>query len=230
MKTFTNPMWLSLLLVMSVFSLHVYAQNTGSTVTGVVSDEKGVKLSNATIFIQNKNSHYSASAQTDSLGVFHFANVPAGSAYSFIVSYVGRDTKTIDNNTLQPGQTFTLNVSLGAQSNALNDVVVVGYGTQRKANLTGAVAQVKGEVLEQRSLPNITQGLQGVIPNLNIVMGDGKPTQSPTFNIRGTTSIGQGGNALVLIDGVQGDPSLLNPADVTSVTVLKDAASSAIYG
>jgi TonB-linked SusC/RagA family outer membrane protein len=69
-----------------------------------------------------------------------------------------------------------------------------------------------------------------MIPNLNIVMGDGKPVQSPAFNIRGNTSIGQGGNALVLIDGVEGNPSLLNPNDVASVTVLKDAASAAIYG
>jgi TonB-dependent SusC/RagA subfamily outer membrane receptor len=92
------------------------------------------------------------------------------------------------------------------------------------------VSQVTSEVLDNRSLPNLTQGLQGQIPNLNITMLDGKPTQSPSYNVRGTTSIGQGGNALVLIDGVEGDPSLINPNDVASVTVLKDAASSAIYG
>jgi hypothetical protein len=112
----------------------------------------------------------------------------------------------------------------------LNEVVVVGYGTQKKVNLTGAVDQVTSEVLDNRSLPNLTQGLQGVIPNLNLKMGDGKPTQSPSYNIRGTTSIGQGGNALVLIDGVEGDPSRLNPNDVATVSVLKDAASAAIYG
>ena len=156
--------------------------------------------------------------------------MPAGNAYSFTFTYVGYETQTLNGYTLKPGATLSLIVNLKGQSNSLNDVVVVGYGTQRKANLTGAVAQVNGDVLDKRSLPNITQGLQGVIPNLNIVMGDGKPTQSPTYNVRGTTSIGQGGSALVLIDGVQGDPSLLNPADVASVTVLKDAASAAIYG
>jgi hypothetical protein len=77
------------------------------------------------------------------------------------------------------------------------EVVVIGYGTQKKANLTGAVDQVTSEVLENRSIPNLTQGLQGVLPNLNIRMLDGKPNQAPRFNIRGATSIGQGGNALV---------------------------------
>ncbi len=108
--------------------------------------------------------------------------------------------------------------------------MVVGYGTQKKANVTGAVSQVSGDVLDRRSIPNLAQGLQGEIPNLNLLPGDGKPVTSATFNIRGATSIGQGGNALVLIDGIQADPALLNPNDVASVTVLKDASSSAIYG
>ncbi|GAB3651448.1 TonB-dependent receptor [Echinicola sediminis] len=115
-------------------------------------------------------------------------------------------------------------------SNELEEVVVVGYGTQKKVNLTGAVDQVTGEVFENRPVPNIAQGLQGAIPNLNINIQDGKPTQSPSFNIRGTTSIGQGGNALVLIDGVEGDPSMINPSDIESISVLKDASAASIYG
>ena len=107
---------------------------------------------------------------------------------------------------------------------------MVGYGVQKKANLTGAVDQISGELLQSRPVPNLTQGIQGMIPNLNIKMMDGKPTQSPSYNIRGTTSIGQGGSALILVDGFEGDPSLLNPNDIESVSVLKDAASAAIYG
>lgn len=123
-----------------------------------------------------------------------------------------------------------LKVQLQYDSKALGEVVVVGYGAQKKANLTGAVDQVSGKALENRPIPNLTQGLQGVIPNLNIRLLDGKPTQAPSYNIRGTTSIGQGGSALILIDGVEGDPSLLNPNDVQSVTTLKDAAAASIYG
>ena len=116
-----------------------------------------------------------------------------------------------------------IDVQMLTESVQLGEVVVVGYGTQKKANLTGAVDQVTSEVLENRSIPNLTQGLQGVLPNLNIRMLDGKPNQSPRFNIRGATSIGQGGNALVLIDGVEGDPSVINPNDIATVSILKDA-------
>ena len=123
------------------------------------------------------------------------------------------------------------NVSVTLEDSlTLDEIVVVGYGTQKKANLTGAVDQVGSETFERRSNANLTQMLQGQIPNLNLKFKDGRPNSSPSYNIRGTTSIGQGGSALILIDGVEGDPSLLNPNDIESVSVLKDAASSAIYG
>lgn len=128
------------------------------------------------------------------------------------------------------GNRAILDLVMTADITALEEIVVIGYGTQKKANLTGAVDQVSSEVFDNRMLPTLTQGLQGVMPNLNITFLDGKPNQAPAYNIRGTTSIGQGGDALVLIDGVEGDPSLLNPNDIESVSLLKDAASAAIYG
>ncbi|MEB2780463.1 TonB-dependent receptor [Algoriphagus sp. C2-6-M1] len=112
----------------------------------------------------------------------------------------------------------------------LAEVVVVGYGTQKKINLTGAVSQIGSEAIENRPSPNLTRMLQGALPNLNIKMVDGSPTRSAAFNIRGATSIGAGGDALVLIDGVEGDANLVNPNDVESVTILKDASSAAVYG
>ena len=128
------------------------------------------------------------------------------------------------------GGRSSLTIVLTEDAMALDETVVVGYGTQKKANLTGAVDQVGQEAFEGRAAANITQMLQGYIPNLNLKFTDGRPNSSPSYNIRGTTSIGQGGSALILIDGVEGDPSLLNPSDIESVSVLKDAASSAIYG
>lgn len=160
---------------------------------------------------------------TDVDGVFQIS-VPSPESV-LIFSFVGYEPQEV-----VIGNRSSVDITLKPDTKALNEVVVVGYGTQKKANLTGAVDQVSSKVLENRALPNLSQGLQGVIPNLNLTMGDGKPTQSPAFNIRGTTSIGQGGSALVLIDGVEGDPSRINPNDVASVSVLKDAASAAIYG
>lgn len=142
-----------------------------------------------------------------------------------VFSFIGFTTKEI-----VPGNNTNLSVRLEYDSKALGEVVIVGYGAQKKANLTGAVDQVSAKALENRAMPNLTQGLQGVMPNLNIRLLDGKPTQAPSYNIRGTTSIGQGGSALILIDGVEGDPSLINPNDVQTVTMLKDAAASSIYG
>ena len=95
--------------------------------------------------------------------------------------------------------------------NDLNEVVVVGYGTQKKANLTGAVASVSGSVLENRPISNLGQGLQGVVPNLNVSMGKGgAPGAGASFNVRGTTSL-NGGGPLVLVDNVQMDANLVNP-------------------
>ncbi len=154
----------------------------------------------------------------------YFINAP-GDATELTFTYINAKsvTEKISGRKVIDVQMLTESVQLG-------EVIVVGYGTQKKANLTGAVDQVTSEVLENRSIPNLTQGLQGVLPNLNIKMLDGKPNQSPRFNIRGATSIGQGGNALVLIDGVEGDPAVINPNDIASVSILKDAASAAIYG
>jgi TonB-linked SusC/RagA family outer membrane protein len=128
------------------------------------------------------------------------------------------------------GDRSVVDVELMSDVQLLDDIVVVGYGTQRRVNLTGSVDQVTSADLERRPMQNLTQGLQGMMPNVNIDIGQGKPIESPSINIRGVTSIGQGGNALVLIDGVEGDPSMLNPNDIQSISVLKDASASAVYG
>ncbi|WP_428656233.1 SusC/RagA family TonB-linked outer membrane protein [Runella sp.] len=189
------------------------------TISGTVKGESDESLPGVNVLVKGTVKGTS----TDANGRFNLSFAKPEAILVF--SYVGylRQEVIVGNHT-------TLEITLETDTKSLSEIVVVGYGTQKKVNLTGAVDQVTGEVFENRSLSNLTQGLQGIIPNLNLRMGDGKPIQSPTYNIRGTTSIGQGGNALILIDGVEGDPGRLNPNDVASVTVLKDAASAAIYG
>ncbi|MFT3933951.1 MAG: SusC/RagA family TonB-linked outer membrane protein [Chitinophagaceae bacterium] len=233
MKIFTKTTLLKWpLLCLALFGtlLAAHAQEKTGNVNGIVRKENGDPIDGVTVFAKNSETGQSTGTQTDATGAFHFNNLPVKGNYSFAFSAINYQTQTLSGYTLKPGTTISIITKLQSQTSALNEVVVVGYGTQKKANLTGAVAQVSGDVLEKGSISNISQGLQGMIPNLNLVMGDGKPMQSPAYNIRGGTSIGQGGNALVLIDGVQGDPSLINPNDVASITVLKDASSSAIYG
>ena len=189
-------------------------------ISGRVKDSAGQPLPGVSVVVKGTTN----GAITDPEGKFSL-NMDAGTSPVLVFSFIGylKQEITVTNQT-------TLDVTLPEDTQSLKEVVVVGYGTQKKVNLTGAVDQVTAEVFENRPLPNVGQGLQGVIPNLNLIPTDGKPIQSPTFNIRGTTSIGQGGNALVLIDGVEGNPSLLNPNDIASVSVLKDASSAAIYG
>jgi TonB-linked SusC/RagA family outer membrane protein len=186
---------------------------------GRVTDEKGQPLPGVGIKIKGA----SQSSTTNADGEYSI-NIP-GQGATVVFSFIGFASQEV----LVTDQTV-INIRLVEAAASLNQVIVVGYGTQKKANLTGAVDQIGSEVFEDRPLPSITRGLQGVMPNLNIRMTDGKPTRQATYNIRGTGSIGAGGSALVLIDGVAGDPNLLNPNDVETVSILKDAASSAIYG
>lgn len=218
-----------LLLALGLQVLLANAQQTG-TVHGAVRKESGDPVASVTVIAKNTATGVTQGTQTDTAGVFTFSKLPVGGSYSFTFTAVGFQAQTVSGYAIRPNASVSITARMHEQAGSLNEVVVVGYGTQKKANLTGAVAQVSSDVLENRSLPNLSQGLQGVVPNLNLKPADGKPTTSATFNIRGTTSIGQGGNALVLIDGVQGDPAMINPNDVASITVLKDAASAAIYG
>ena len=194
------------------------AASPQQTIQGSVTDEEGTPLMGVTIKIKGTDQ----GTVTDGEGNFTLS-VPDNAVLE--VSYIGYQTQEVT-----VGSQTSLSITLKASASGLNEVVVVGYGTQKKADLTGAVESVGSEVFDNRSVSNTTQALEGVVPNLNLSLADGKPTRSATYNIRGTTSIGQKGGALVLIDGVEGDPSSLNPNDIASVTVLKDAASAAIYG
>lgn len=188
------------------------------SITGVVSNASGEPMPGVTVMVAGTT----VGTVTDLDGKYSLS-APEGATLVF--SFIGYDTQRI-----AIADRSVIDVLLTEGTSALDEVVVVGYGVQKKANLTGAVDQVDSEVFENRPISNVAQGLVGAIPNLNIKMLDGKPTQSPSFNVRGTTSIGQQGSALVLIDGVEGDPRMLNPNDIASVTVLKDAASASIYG
>src|SRR5690606_9757566 len=197
-------------------------QNTPRKMIGVsgrVTDESGKPLPGVNILIKGTT----LGTTTDFNGTYalEVEDPEAILVFSFI-GYVTQEVSVSNRS--------TINIVLLEDFHSLNEVIVVGYGTQKKENLTGAVDQVGSETFENRPLPNLTQGLQGVLPNVDIRMLDGKPNASPSINIRGTTSIGSGGSALILIDGVEGDPTMLNPNDIESISVLKDAASAAIYG
>ena len=144
-----------------------------------------------------------------------------------MISYIG-----YQNQIVQVGKNFLLDITLREDTQVLDEVVVVGYGVQKKANLSGSVSVVETKTIEDRPVLNMGQALQGAVANFNVSIGDGEADDSPSYNIRGYTSI-NGGEPLVVIDGVVSTSDQLNrmnPTDIASISVLKDAASSAIYG
>lgn len=187
-------------------------------ITGKIVDENGEPIIGANILEKGTASNGTVS---DHDGNFSLKVKNRATLYVSYIGYVEQEISTVD-------KTF-FRIVLKEDAQTLEEVVVVGYGTQKKLNLTGAVASVSGNVLNDRPIGNIAQGLQGIIPNLNITFTSGQPSAGAGINIRGNTSL-NGGAALVLIDGVEGDISMLNPQDVESVSVLKDASSAAIYG
>ena len=121
-------------------------------------------------------------------------------------------------------------ITLQEDTQALDEVVVVGYGVQKKANLTGSVAHISAEAIESRSVASVSAALAGQIPGVTAIQSSGAPgSQTASITIRGTNSI-NGGSPLVIVDGVPGSMNTIDPQDIESLTVLKDAASSAIYG
>lgn len=184
---------------------------------GVVKDNQGETVIGASVVVKGSTN----GTITGLDGDFTLDNVKRGDVIQ--ISYIGYVSQEV------VWQGTPLNITLKEDSQTLEEVVVVGFGSQKKANLTGSVSQVKmDDVLGERPVTNVKNALQGSMPGL-MVSGGASPGEAKSFNIRGTVSI-NGMNPLVLIDNVEGDINLLNPEDIESVTVLKDAASSAIYG
>lgn len=199
--------------------LNAAAQAQGITVSGMVSDSNGLPLPGVTVIEKGVNN----GVQTDFDGNYLLTVASAESVLVF--SYVGM--KTIEEVV---GARNSIDVSLTDDVAALDEVVVVGYGTQVRSKVAGAVDQVSAQDFEGRSSANVTQSLQGKSPGLVIQQRNSEPGAGLNINIRGISTLGNN-SPLIVIDGiVGGDLNSLNPSDIESVSVLKDAGSAAIYG
>ena len=190
------------------------------TITGTIVDPSGMPVIGANVMVKGTTN----GTITDMDGNF---SLEVTSGATLVVSYVG-----YSNQEIKIGNQTKLSIVLKEDSEALDELVVVGFGTQKKVNLTGAVSAVTSEAFENRSVANVSQALQGAMPGLNITQSQGYLDATPDINIRGVGTIGEGssGSPLILIDGMEGDMNRLNPQDIESVSVLKDAAASSIYG
>lgn len=194
-------------------------QKPDKTVTGIVTDNTGEGLAGVSISLKGT----SIRTITDNSGQFSIA-FPDSENDILVFSYIGYASRE-----LKVGSRNSLTVELSEDMFMMDEVVVVGYGTQKKPNLTGAVVQIDSKVFESRPVTSAITALQGSMPGVNINPTNGNPNQDLDINIRGTTSI-NGGGPLILVDGIESSLKLVNPNDIETVSVLKDAAASAIYG
>ncbi|WP_372744125.1 SusC/RagA family TonB-linked outer membrane protein [Lutibacter sp.] len=188
-------------------------------VTGTVSDQSGNKLSGASVIVKNSI----IGVQTDFDGNFTIENVP--NSATLVVSYLGYFTTEQKVNGLK-----TINFILREDSQALDEVVVIGYGTQKRSDLTGAISSVKSDDLLKQPAINATQSIQGKLSGVSII-NTNAPGSEPVVMIRGLGTAASGTTPLYIVDGIQvSGISNINPADIETMDVMKDAASAAIYG
>jgi TonB-dependent starch-binding outer membrane protein SusC len=211
--------FLVFLTVFSFFLLQVDLLAQEKNISGtIISAADGITLPGVNIVIKGTEK----GTITDVNGKFSISASPLD---VLVISFIGYQTQE-----MLVGDRLEINVSLAEGISELDEVVVIGYGTQKKKLVTGATDQVKGEDLQQRNTLNTIQALQGMTPGVNVTSTSGQPGEDMKVTIRGLGTIGDAA-PLYLVDGVPtGDIDFLNPADIESIDVLKDAASAAIYG
>lgn len=192
------------------------------TVTGTVTDEKGVGLPGVSILVKGT----SKGTTTDQNGAFT-VSVPEGRPAILVFSYVGYVTQEVE-----AGNRSQVNVSLAIDAKALDEVVVVGYGTQQKEDVTGAISTISAKELKDAPVAQVAQLLQGKLSGVRIDQTSGRPGEGMNIKIRGAVSITAGANPLYVVDGmpISGDINTINPGEIESISVLKDAAASSLYG
>ncbi len=209
------------LVAVAVFLLPSTVMAQTLSITGKVIDKNSQEpVIGASVLIEGTTN----GTITDLDGKFALSNVPAKG--NLMVSFVGYVTQQLPIN----GKTV-FDIVLVEDTETLEEVVVVGYGVQKKVNLTGSVSSVKGDALERRPVADATQSLQGLVPGLLVSNGDsGRPGGSGTLTLRGQGNLNNSGNPYILVDGVEMSLSDVNPNDIENISVLKDAAACAIYG
>lgn len=216
---------LGLLILLLMFTA---AMNAQITVTGKVSDANG-PIPGANVVLKGTSN----GTNTNFDGDYSIANVPSNGV--LVVSYIGYTSQEVAIN----GKT-QINFTLENSTNTLDEVVIVGYGSMSRSNVTGAISSISTEELQRSPVPNVVEALRGQVAGLRITRGNGQPGSGVSFTVRGTNSLGEGSGSMgeanqpiIVVDGVPlsgGNLSELNSDDIESVNILKDAAAASIYG
>lgn len=219
-QTSFNLLRIITIALMCLMSSLSYGQN--NTIKGRVTDSKNNPIVGVTVFVEGTTN----GAVTDIDGVYTLSNVPMGAKLKF--SYIGMKTISISVNSRK-----VLNIKMEEDSEMLDEVVVVGYGTQRKSDLTGSVSQLKADAYENQPVLSTSSALQGRVSGVSISNTSGAPGGQIKIRIRGANSVNNDNAPLIVLDGIA-MASLgfqdINPYDIASIDILKDASATAVYG
>lgn len=194
--------------------------NQQKEITGKVTDNTDMPLPGVTVIVKGT----SQGTVTDATGNYALSGVPPGATLVF--SFVGMETKEIEVN----NQTI-IDITLEVSSIGIEEVVAIGYGTERRVNVIGSVSQITSENLENRPVTSLSNAITGQMSGVTVIQRSGKPGfNDGEIRVRGVGSFGATPSALILVDGIPGSMNEINPNDIESISVLKDASSAAIYG
>ncbi|MCF0063203.1 TonB-dependent receptor [Dyadobacter chenwenxiniae] len=224
--------WLMLLFMM--VPCLSYAQQMDSQVTGSVTSLDGEELAGVTIAIQETGSEKKAFSMTDEKGLFKIDNLQQGKSYSLLFSFVGFESQVLKDFQIKQKDNNSIAIRMAEAANALDQLVVIGYGSQQKRFVTGSVAKISNEKLSTYSGSNFAQQLSGKAAGIVVNDANGQPGSNPQIVIRGIGTLTAGRNPLIVVDGfplTEGTSlNYINPNDIENLEVLKDPASAAIYG
>lgn len=225
----------SVFILVALFSFFHHAdlnaQGIAGMIKGIVQNNNSEPVTGVSIIIKNTKTNFTSGTSTDGSGVFNFSKIPEGGNYSFTFSAVGYDSQTLSGYNIKDGKTLSLEVKLQSAVASLDQVVVVGYGTARRKDLTGSVGSVSSKDIDGLAITRVDQALSGKIAGVQVQSVSGQPGVAPRIRVRGVGSISAGGDPLYVVDGFPTDDiQMINPDDIETIDVLKDASATAIYG
>ncbi|HZG23257.1 MAG TPA: TonB-dependent receptor [Chitinophagaceae bacterium] len=221
---------LMFLLVMLKIS-DVNAQERSGLLKGLVKNNNGDPLAGVSVILKHTKTNFTRGTTTDNSGTFTFSRIPPGGPYTFTMSAVGFEDQVLSNYNIEGDAPLSLDVMMKEASATLDQVVVVGYGTQKRRDLTGAVGSVGSKEIKDLAVTRIDQALLGKVAGVQVKPSTGEPGAAPQIRVRGIGSISAGGTPLYVVDGFPTDNiQSLNPNDIETMDVLKDASATAIYG
>ncbi len=220
-----------MLLFYTLYSTGLTAQSSTTEVRGYVQSNNNEPLPGVSVIIKNSKTNFTSGTSTDSSGNFTFSRIPFGGSYSFTFSTVGYEPQTFSGYSIRDDKPISLSVKMKSNIASLDQVVVVGYGTARRKDLTGSVGSISSKDIDDLPVTRVDQALSGKIAGVQVQSVSGQPGVAPRIRIRGVGSISAGGNPLYVVDGFPTDDiQMINPNDIETIDVLKDASATAIYG